>query len=127
MATITYTAQEALKTGHTAGVEYTITVSLRRLDETPKNESKQQTTLGNVVFTDLYYIQAEYSIETVSVDETGTNSAEDMREFIYSVMDGQQFSFTEGSTTLTMVLTGQPRITRLEDNSFRFAFTAITQ
>ena len=127
MADFIYLASRALKSGHTAGTEYTITTELLRADgETPEPVIKQHKSLSGNTVTVLHRIEKYLAVTTdyVLVDGTGTPDADDWTEFLNSVAAGETFTYDDG-TEYTVIMDGKPTRNRNGiwfNYSFRFRF-----
>lgn len=128
MATITYDARDVaqLKSGHSAGTQYAIAVDLAEFEEVPDAVEVSNTTLAGVVYTDLYRTQTEYSIVTDLVPESGANSLEDLREFVYSCLGGYGFAINHAGVDYALIFRPgrAPRIQRRGPLLYQVAFTA---
>ena len=111
MATFTYTASRNLKTGHTAGTEYTITIGLQQYDgDIPKPVKNEHRSLSGFTVTTLHRIDVELQVLTdyINSDGTGTPDVDDFDEFLASVAGGEVFEFGDGTTTRDVKLIGSP-------------------
>ena len=113
MATIKYFASRNLKSGHTSGTEYTITVDLQKLDSSPKPVTVEHRSLSGYSVRTLHRIDVEYDVTTdlINADGTGTPDTDDFDEFMHSVAGGETFTFNAGSD-VSVVMVGSPTRTR---------------
>lgn len=122
-----YVAKRELKSGHTAGTEYTITTDLLSADgETPEAVIKEHRSLSGSTVTVLHRVDKYLSVTTdyVNVDGSGTPDTDDYTEFLNSVAGGEVFTYNDGSD-VSVIMDGKPTRTRngiYFNYSFRFRF-----
>lgn len=123
MAEISYTAKRNLKSGHSAGTDYTIDISIHQEDgDTPKIIGERIKSLAGNEVTVLHRIERYLDITTdyVRADGTGTPDVADFREFFDSVAGGETFSYDNGEAILSR-LVGDPTRSR-EGILFNYRF-----
>lgn len=124
MASFLYTAKRSIKTGHTSGTDYTITIDLQQLDgNTPAPIKTVHKALGGEEVHQLHRIEKHFDLVTdyIAVDDSGTPDNDDMTEFLDSVAGGELFTFNDGSTAFTNArLVGNPTRAR---NGIFYSYT----
>jgi hypothetical protein len=90
MQAVQYEARRSLISGHTEGTTYTIDLLLTVCDRKRDTERKQQRAMSGKTFTLYQRGDVVWNCETIPV--TGT-AADQIREFLDSVEDGQVFYF----------------------------------
>lgn len=86
---VIYTAQRELVSGHSAGTDYTLDLSLAKKERTGRSRRSVQYSLSNRGFVTFQNVADTWKCATIPL--SGTN-ADNMREFLYSALD-QIFSF----------------------------------
>lgn len=112
MASITYTAQRALKTGHTAGTDYTISIDIQNGVVQPTAVQSQMVSLAGNTVTTVHRLDQTLAVTTDFFTTTSTPDYDDMAEFIYSVIHGETFSFDPGTGAADAILEGTPRLNK---------------
>lgn len=111
MATFEYTASRKIKSGHSAGTDYTITIGLQQLDDgMPSAVKTVHKSLGGRQVTTLHRVERYLDIVTDYIPVTGgTPDAEDFEEFFFSVAAGETFTFNGEGADDVSVMVGKPQ------------------
>ncbi|MGI9202675.1 MAG: hypothetical protein ACR2Q3_01625 [Woeseiaceae bacterium] len=123
MPTFTYTASRSIKSGHSAGTDYVITIGLQQYDgQTPKPDTTVHRSLSGYTVTTLRRIDYEITVQTdfISADGSGTPDTDDFEEFLASVAGGEQFTFNDGAA-YNVILVGAS--TRRREGSLLFSYS----
>ena len=102
MSVITYTATQKIISGHSSGVQYSMEVKARALDNTLSYVRNTQESLGGAVQT-LFHREVErWSLTIGSFARTGgEGTMEQVNEFLASVRAGEIFQFDAYGTIAT--------------------------
>lgn len=92
MSAIQYTAIDRgdLVSGHTENTVYTFDVPLKSFNRSIKRKQNTATSLSGRRLTTLHHIKNTYKLQTAPVNDSAVLAS--MREFMTSVMAGEQFS-----------------------------------
>lgn len=112
MVDITYTARRALKTGHTAGTDYTISIDIQNGVVQPTPVQSQLVSLSGNTVTTVHRLDQTLAVTTDFFTTTTTPDYDDMAEFIYSVIHGETFSFNPGTGAADAILQGSPSLNK---------------
>lgn len=127
MAQFKYIAKREIKSGHTAGTEYTITTVLQKADgEMPEPVLREHKSISGAAVTVLHRIEKYLNVTTdyVAVDGSGTPDVDDFLEFFNSVAGGEEFIYNDGADHDAM-MAGKPTRSRngiYFSYSFKFRF-----
>lgn len=125
MADITYTATRNIKSGHSSGTDYTITVNLQQADEQITPVNTQAVSLSGNTVTTAQRIDQVINITTDYINSSTTPDVDDMLEFLHSVAHGESFTYNDGSDK-TVRLNGAPSRSQTGVYySWQFAITVI--
>lgn len=121
MAEFRYTAKRELVTGHSAGTIYPLDIPLAVSDIRVRAQKDSLTSLSGRQADRLHGYRDEYDIETTPTEDTDVQA--NIREFLYSVLDGTQFSYFDvdnPSNELTVKLVGTFRERRIQTTQDKF-------
>lgn len=90
MQHVIYEARRSLAAGHAAGTSYTLDLRLRDKDRKRDVERKTHIAIGGAVYSTYYRGDTVWSLVTAPL---AGDDADQMREFLDSVEDGQLFTF----------------------------------
>ena len=88
---IDYTATRSIKSGHSVDTAYTITIGVAKFDRTPVFAGVEHRSLSGSTVTVTHRNDIVYTIVTQRVETTTTPDRDDMREFLDSVKNGEEF------------------------------------
>jgi hypothetical protein len=108
MVDFVYTAERALKTGHTAGTDYTISINIQTGDPQPMPVQTVSMSLSGNQVTTVSRLDQHIDINTDFFNASTTPDYDDMHEFMYSVLHGETFSYAGSDVKLV----GTPRLNR---------------
>ena len=126
MAVITYIARRSLVSGHVEGDEYAIEIPFNQWDDAPEKEESGVVTLSGKPYDRLHRIDMFYDAGTVPVDDKILIAQ--MREFLYSVYGGEEFTVDPLGTIAApdqgyaVKLKGKHKETRTQNTYFSFSF-----
>jgi len=122
MASFTYTAKRQIKSGHTLGVDYAITIDLQARDGgMPEPVKTENLSLDGNVVTVLNRIDRIYKITTDMVPVSGGNPSDaDFDEFFSSVAGGEVFSYDPDGTPVAAIMKGDATRSR---NGIYFSYS----
>ena len=105
MADFTYTAKRSIKSGHSSGTDYTITIVLQQVDdEQPSPVTNAHKALDGTEITVLHRIEKYIDFATDLVPTSGgTPDVDDFIEFFNSVAGGESFTYDDG-TAQTVIM-----------------------
>lgn len=112
MVDITYTAQRTLKTGHTAGTDYSISIDIQAGAVQPSPVQSQLKSLSGNTVTTVQRLDQTLTMTTDFFTTSSTPDYDDMAEFIYSVIHGETFSFNPGTGAADAILEGTPTLNK---------------
>lgn len=101
MSAIIYDAVDRgdLISGHTAGTEYSFDVPLKTFNRSIKRKQNSAVSLSGRRITTLHHIKNTYTVETIPLN--GATDLANMREFLTSVVGGEQFTIDAYGTVAT--------------------------
>lgn len=130
MSAIIYDAVDRgdLISGHTEGTEYSFDYLLRTFNRSTKRRQNTVVSLSGRRVTTLHHIKSSYTVETVP--ENDATSLANMREFLTSVVAGEEFTIDVFGSVATpdnprsFVLTGDFSETLVDPTGFyTFSFS----
>jgi hypothetical protein len=95
MGYVTYTARRKLAPGHSVGINYTLPITISRMDYVGRDLKIKQVSLNGSRMTNYYGRDDVWRVTFEPVSESEANL---MREFIASTADGQLFQFDPKGT-----------------------------
>lgn len=124
MPSFKYFAKRNLKSGHTAGTEYTITIDLQQLDTQVVPVVATHRSIGGYTVTVFHRNDIEHQVATdlINADGTGTPDTDDFDEFLHSVAGGESFTFNDGSSDISVKMAGKPTRRREGMLYYSYAF-----
>ena len=123
---IDYTALRSLKSGHTAGTDYTINIGVTVSDRMSPIVGKRHIARAGDGSTVIHREDKKYSVTTQLVNASSTPDLDDLREFVDSVKAGEEFQLDIDGTTQTYIIdniANPYREIRQHPDWFRFSFT----
>jgi len=110
---VTYIARRSLVSGHTEGGAYSINLEVSQKDRTRKVVAFDAVAIGGATWTTYHRGENRWRIETAPLQGA---DADNVREFLDSVEDGQLFTFDP--TYTAGASPSDRRTVRLESNSY---------
>ena len=93
MSAFNYTARRNLITGHTAGLAYDVESEMQVLAPASKENAKTHVSLDGSSETLLHRVEDTWQLTTVPLSDLADSDFEKFKEFLTSVMGGEQFTF----------------------------------
>ncbi len=106
MVTFTYTALRKIKSGHSIDTVYAIEIDIDQGEILPSPIQNQHISLSGNTVTVVHRLDETISITTNPISTLTTPDIDDMKEFLYSVIHGESFTFNDGIDDYTAILVG---------------------
>lgn len=122
MASITYIARSHLAPGHVAGGQYKITFYATKCGVKIAANQSQLQSIGGYTETTLLDAREIYQVST---QPQSVEMSKEMREAMFSMMDGQRITFNptrDPDGNLKAVMIGIPTMNRMPGQLGRFSF-----